>query len=88
MKTKKFKLAKKPAVKTIAAKSKKPAKTSKAKVVLARININIPKSLHNKTKKIALKSKTTIQAILISAIKEYINKPDISKTNSNTESAS
>ncbi len=88
MKTKKVKLAKKPVARAAAAKSKKPAKASKAKVVLARVNINIPKSLHNKTKQLALRNKITIREIVGAAIKEYINKPAISETNPNTESAS
>lgn len=75
MATKKVKATKKIAAKAAAAKSKNPTKTNKAKVALARVNINIPKSLHNKTKQFALKNKITIREIVSAAIKEYINKP-------------
>jgi len=85
MRIKKVKSTKKPAAKT--AKSKKPVKTSKAKIVLARINVNIPKFLHNKTKQFALKNKITIQEIVSAAIKEYINKSVVPETTSGTETA-
>lgn len=87
MATKKIKTIKKSVGKTIAKKSKKPAKTIKAKVALARININIPKSLHNKTKQFSLKNKITIQEIVSAAIKEYINKPAMLGTVPDTKSA-
>ena len=73
----KMKSKKKPAAKPMTAKSKKPTKTTKSKVELARININIPKTLHNKTKQFSLKNKITIQEIVSAAIKEYLNKPAV-----------
>ena len=87
MSTKKVKLTKKSAAKSVAAKSKKPAKSSKTKVALARVNINMPKSLHNKTKQFALKNKITIQEIVSAAIKEYINKPTAIETAPDNEIA-
>ena len=77
MATKKVKPKKKPIVKAATAKAKKPAKTSKSKVELARVNINIPKILHTKTKRFSLKNKISIQEIVSAAIKEYINKPAV-----------
>ena len=87
MATKKIKITKKTTskAKSLAAKSKKQIKTSKAKIALARVNINIPKSLHNKTKQFSSKNKITIQEIVSSAIKEYINKPVILDTMSDTK---
>lgn len=86
MATKKIKITKKTTskAKSLAAKSKK-LKTSKAKIALARVNINIPKSLHNKTKQFSSKNKITIQEIVSSAIKEYINKPVIVDTMPDTK---
>lgn len=75
MVTKQMKSKKQPAAKAANAKSKKPNKTSKSKVELSRVNINIPKSLHTKTKQFSLKNKITIQEIVSAAIKEYLNKP-------------
>ena len=51
-------------MKNIKIKSKKVAKISTAKTDFARINVNIPLSLYNKTKKLGLRSKTTIKAIV------------------------
>ena len=52
-----------------------------------KINVNILKSLHNKTKQLALKNKITIQEVVSVAIKEYINKPSVLETTSGTETA-
>ena len=86
MANKKVKSIKNPAARNAAAKSNNSAKTSKAKIALARININIPKSLHDKTKKLALKNKITLKEIFGAAIKEYLNKPAVLKTASDTKS--
>ncbi len=65
------------AAKAVTAKSKKPVKASKSKVALAKINMNIPKPLHVKIKRLSLKNKITIQDIVTAAIKEYVNKPAV-----------
>ena len=69
MTTKKAKSNKKPAAKAL-----KATKIKKANVALSRINVSIAKSLHNQLKRCALKNKITLQAIISSAIKEYLNK--------------
>ena len=86
MATKKIKKTKKPKAKAIAKKSKSHTKISEAKVGLARININIPKSLHNKIKQFSLKNKITIKEMVGTAIKEYLNKPPMLGTASDTKS--
>ena len=86
MATKKINSRKKPAMKAKAAKSKKPTKSSKAKVVLSRLNVSITKSLHNKIKQFALKNKITAREIISSAVKEHLNKPTVVATSPDSES--
>ena len=82
MPTKKVRSTKKPVAKKVASKVKKAVKTSKAKIALFRLNISIPKALHNKTKQFALKHKTSIKEIISSSLKEYLNKPTVLENSS------
>jgi hypothetical protein len=88
MPTKKVRSTKKTPAKKVAAKTKKAVKSSKAKVALFRPNVYIPQNLHNKTKQFALKHNITIQEIITSSIKEYLNKPAVIENSSVNNSIS
>lgn len=83
MKNVKIKSIKKLTSQNAKLKSKKLVKISAAKIDLARINVNIPRSLYNKTKKLGLRSKSTITTIVTGAIKEYVNKLAVPSADAN-----
>ena len=59
--------------------SKKPDKNhSKTALDLVRVNINMPRTLHNKIKQFIAKNDLTIHNMINTAVKFYINKPVIS----------
>ena len=84
MKTKNTKVTKKPAstkIKTTSSKntvkrgvSAKAKPTAKSSLKMIRAGINMDKTLHSKTKQFAVKNNLSINSLVNTAIKEYINK--------------
>ncbi len=79
------KITKKSTSKVAVSKSKKTVKTNKVKAKFIRVNVNMVRSLHNKTKQFALKHNLTIHEMISAAIKEHINKQVVVETKQNTE---
>jgi hypothetical protein len=82
MSIKNTKVIKKPAIAKVtttvksSSNSKKPAKNhSKTALDLVRVNINMPRTLHNKIKQFIAKNDLTIHNMINTAVKFYINKP-------------